>query len=221
MIGVFSCAFLDTYHIEKMRTIILSAAIFLLACNISFAADEGYGPFDYTNPQHFHDKLPVVEKYHWNSDVAGLRRGVRGAFPMSDISYILRVFPNHHPALDAMGRLWRRHMDLGEIPMNAQPDQPPEYWFNRAATFAPQDPIPRLLFGIHLQKSGRENAALEQLEIAEALAPDSAEVHYALGLAYFDLEKFDKSSIHAERAYALGYPLPGLRDKLLAAGVWN
>ena len=52
----------------------------------------------------------------------------------------------------------------------------------------------------------------------EATGGDSPEIHYFLGLAYLNLKDLDLASEHARRAYDLGYPLPGLRNKLAAAG---
>lgn len=46
----------------------------------------------------------------------------------------------------------------------------------------------------------------------------SPEIHYFLGLVYLKLDDLDDASVHAKLAYDLGYPLPGLRQKLEAAG---
>jgi tetratricopeptide (TPR) repeat protein len=47
---------------------------------------------------------------------------------------------------------------------------------------------------------------------------NSAEVQYLLGLTCADLKDYTCAVEHGRRAYALGYPLPGLRNKLKAAG---
>ena len=46
----------------------------------------------------------------------------------------------------------------------------------------------------------------------------SAELHYFLGLVLVDLKNYPEARVSAVRAYALGYPLPGLREKLARAG---
>jgi hypothetical protein len=46
----------------------------------------------------------------------------------------------------------------------------------------------------------------------------STEIHYFLGLVLIDLHDYDEAQKHAIEAYALGHPLPGLKDKLAAAG---
>jgi hypothetical protein len=53
------------------------------------------------------------------------------------------------------------------------------------------------------------------------LMPDSAEAHYNLGLLYVRSGEYAEARTHAGRAYALGYPLPGLRDQLDRAGQWR
>jgi tetratricopeptide (TPR) repeat protein len=46
----------------------------------------------------------------------------------------------------------------------------------------------------------------------------SAELQYALGLSYFQRKEFEKARDAARKAYQLGYPLPGLRDRLKKSG---
>ena len=42
-----------------------------------------------------------------------------------------------------------------------------------------------------------------------------------MGLLYTDLKRYDDALRHAHRAYALGFPLPGLQRKLARAGKWR
>lgn len=49
---------------------------------------------------------------------------------------------------------------------------------------------------------------------------ESAEIQYYLGLIYLQSGDQDAALKHALKAYELGYPLPGLRDKLTALGKW-
>ena len=94
-------------------------------------------------------------------------------------------------------------------------------WFDRAERFRPDDGTVKMLHGIYLIRKGKAQAAAEKLEQASALAGDNANITYNLGLAYFDLKQYDKSLASAHAAYALGFPLPGLRDKLKRAGKWS
>jgi Flp pilus assembly protein TadD len=126
-----------------------------------------------------------------------------------------------------MAKLWRRHLKMGALPQDvtikgAETRKFPtaETYFERAMRFAPDDGTVRLVYGIHLHKLGKLDQALELYEEAEKLQPNSAEVHYNLGLLYVAKENYRLAKIHAQRAYQLGHPLPGLRNKLVAAGVW-
>jgi tetratricopeptide (TPR) repeat protein len=184
-------------------------------------AVSAYGPYDYTNPEHVQDKLPIVEKNHFTPDVELLRRGKSSEFIVQDLAYTIRAFPNHHRALNSMARLWEQYIQKGQIPPGANPNQTPEYWFERARQFAPHDGVVPLLYGIHLHRLGKLDEALVRYKESEKLLPDSAEVHYNLGLLYVAKKEYGLAKRHARKAYELGYPLPGLRNKLIAVGVWT
>ncbi len=52
----------------------------------------------------------------------------------------------------------------------------------------------------------------------EATGGASAELTYNLGLVLFELGEVDDAETYAVQAYELGYPLPGLRNKLRKVG---
>jgi tetratricopeptide (TPR) repeat protein len=65
----------------------------------------------------------------------------------------------------------------------------------------------------------RYGDALKVLEKADQVSDGkSAEIPYFLGLVLFDLKRYDEARENARRAYSLGYPLPGLANKLARAG---
>ncbi|MBK8750852.1 MAG: hypothetical protein IPL99_04020 [Candidatus Competibacteraceae bacterium] len=43
---------------------------------------------------------------------------------------------------------------------------------------------------------------------------------FGMGLLYFDLKQYGLAKQYAQKAYQLGYPLPGLRKKLASVGQW-
>lgn len=71
-----------------------------------------------------------------------------------------------------------------------------------------------------LLEDKHEYEAARDILLAGNKATDgnSPEIHYFLGLVYLKLKNLDEASIHAKRAYELGYPLQGLRRQLEAAG---
>jgi tetratricopeptide (TPR) repeat protein len=180
--------------------------------------DNAYGPYDYSNPQHRAELLPIVEGAHFDQNVRNLKGAVyrnKGDERVpGDIDYTLRAFPNHHVALDAMGRYFLLHrnesLTVGRYT--------PECWFERAMRFKPDDGVVRVVYGIFLYRQGKLQPALEMYKQALELAPESAEAHYNIGLLYLDLGQLDLATSHASRAYELGFPLPGLRRKLASVG---
>jgi Flp pilus assembly protein TadD len=95
-------------------------------------------------------------------------------------------------------------------------------WLDRAVRFAPDDGQVRMLLGVYLLRAGQKEEAVKELESArELVSVDDPNLHYNLGLAYFDLGRFDQSLFHAHKAYELGFPLPGLKNKLVRANRWR
>jgi hypothetical protein len=181
----------------------------------------GYGPFDYTNLQHFRDRLPVVENNHFNADVDNLTGTMAGGLIGAHLLYTIRSFPNHHRALVSVTKLWAEYGTATRPPPGVAPDQTPDFLYRRAISFAPTDGMVRLLYGIYLLDVGREEEAIERFDQAAALAPDNVDINYNLGLMYLRVNEREKADIHASTAYEQGYPLPGLRNKMIAAGIWS
>ncbi len=176
-----------------------------------------YGPFDYTNPEDFRKKLPIVEQYHFTSDVENLVAGNTGDLPGGDLSYTLSAFPNHHRALAAMAKLAIRE----------KTNRPPkskytmECWFDRAIEWRPNDGTVRMIFGNYLSHVKRRNEALQQYLKAEELLKNNTNLFYNMGLLHFNMKDYDKSLEYAKKAYSRGFPLPGLRNMLVKAGKWK
>jgi len=169
--------------------------------------------YDYTNPEHRARFLNVVEVHHFTQDVRELRRGSTSRVA-NDLEYVLNWFPNHHPALDAFARLAIR--EGRTRPVGAQTDI--ECRFKWAVDVKPDDAMVRVIQGLYYLRLGRNQDARDYLQMAADLQPDHAEVHYNLGLVLFRLEDYESARTHAEQAYALGYPLPGLKNMLEGAG---
>jgi len=209
-------------HAERsvMNAVIVAVAL-LLATFTSAAADfedcgdlaNAYGPFDYRTSK---DKLLIVDGTRFTRDVEALRRGNTGPLG-ADIDYTLRASPNHHRALIAMANLGRN--------LNTEQPQGAKYtvacYFDRAIRFAGDDGVVRLIYGTYLSRAGKLQDARQQLELGLTLEPANANIHYNLGLLYFDLKDYPKARLHAQRAYELGFQLPGLKRKLEEARQWE
>jgi len=176
--------------------------------------ENAYGPFDYRTQR---DKLKIVEEAHFLPFVENLTRGNTSSGPGGDIDYTLRASPNHHRALMAMMNLARK--EKKDQPWGAQYSI--TCYFDRAQRFAPDDGMVKALLGIYLLRQGDRSKAVEKLEEAAKLNPGDGNVQYNLGLAYVQIGSYDKALESAHRAYAAGFPLPGLREKLKRAGKWR
>lgn len=170
---------------------------------------------DYTNADD-RQGLAVVEQFHFTPQVERLIRGNTDSLG-GDIGYTLEHFPNHHRALAAMARLALR--DKTSQPHGAK--YTIECYFDRALRFKPNDARVHALFGGYLLSLKQTEPALEQLRTAATLAPDNAVNHYNLGLLYLQRKDYPAARAAAQKAYALGFPLPALKNKLIAAGQWQ
>lgn len=216
-----------TYKWDSMKTLsgIVLFIILVVANNLqaenSYCGElkppGQYGPYDYTDPTHRKENLSIVERHHFTPNVKNLIKGESSSLG-GDIDYTLRAFPNHHQALVAMGKLFLR--EKTERPRKAEFTI--ECYFDRAIRFKPGDGIVRMLYGNYLLKlGGRSDDVLEQYHEAIRLQPENANINYNLGLLYLKKKDYELAIVHAKQAYELGFPLPGLRNKLMKTGKWD
>ena len=177
--------------------------------------NNAYGPWDYSDAAQREQRLPIVEQYHFNSDVETLKAGESGNLAL-DLDYTLRAFPNHPRALWAMARLQLRDgYPAGSHYYSA------ECYFERALRWRPADPAVWLVYGMYLQRKKDVDGALQKYQRALELQPGNLEAHYNIGLAYAERGDYEQAKQHAKIAYDGGYPLPGLRHILEKSGHWN
>jgi tetratricopeptide (TPR) repeat protein len=170
----------------------------------------GYGPYDYR--ERSSGKLEIVEQHHFNKDV---ENGIRGQSSVlgDDLNYTLVAIPNHHRALATIANVTIR---LKTLQLEGA-KYPTECYFERAIRFAPNDGVVRATYGNYLNSRGQSDKALAMFETAIELEPDNATINYNVGLLYLKAKNYDKAAEYADKAYALGFPLPGLKNQLAAA----
>lgn len=171
-----------------------------------------FGPFDYRDPVSRKEHLDVVERRHFTSDVESLKRGSTGKV-IGDLDYTLRAWPNHPRALAAVGR----YSILGYRDWSNPEVKSAECYFERAIAFRPDDETVRMLYANYLLKRGNREAARSQYEEALRISPNAVEVNYNAGLFFIGEGDLERAKKHAKIAYEGGYPLPGLRNRILAA----
>lgn len=182
-----------------------------LAQTENWVSAEPHDPQDYYNPAPgARELLHNVEKYHLNQGITAMREG-KSYSAWQHFDFILRYFPNHPRGLQLMNEL------------TTQIKSPPkgQIYFDRALRLFPNTASNYAVYGIFLHKQGKLDLAIDQYKKAVELSPESASYNYNLGLAYFEKNQLPLSNESAQKAYALGYPLPGLRNKLTKAGAWK
>lgn len=205
----------------QMKALYLSVLATTLFLSGSVAAFEecgdlktgGYGPFDYWTDQ---GKLKIVEDFHFTPEVESLRKGKSG-YIGGDLDYTLRAFPNHPRALMAMIKLGEKEKTNRPIGAGFSVF----CYLDRAIRFRPEDATVRMIAATYLAKRGKHEEALKHLETAQQHGGENANLHYNIGLTYFELKRYDAALTHAHKAYRLGFQLPGLRNKLQRVGKWQ
>jgi len=135
--------------------------------------------------------------------------------------YTLLVFPNHPRALWTLSRLEKQRGPLKNYAYHNSiwvPQLTADCFFDRAFRFR-QDQSPTwMLYGMHLHSRGNLKGSKDAYRKAEELGEDSTPFHYNYGLLLADAREIDAAEAHARIAYARGYPLKGLKDRLKKLG---
>jgi TPR repeat len=189
---------------------------------------QGFGPYDFfevdepSDPKYQEGRWWEVSVLHAQPGMAAMQsepfNQIAYNRAASEFDYILRAFPTHPDILYARILLELKRMsnrDLRPYPT------PPECYLQRGAAFLPNQPHVDQLFALYLDRLGRVDEALQHYQHALALNPKSAELNYNVALTYIKKKDYERALYHAREAYAIGFPLPGLRNKLRALGVWT
>ncbi len=156
------------------------------------------------------EHLSAVERHHlqqgrdkakWDNPIYAWR----------DVEFMLRHFPNHPDALMLAIDLSFKSKDMRHA----------QELFEKAVIFDPKPAAPWVIYGLFFHRHGKLDDAIIRYQEALKRDPDMVEAYYNLGLAYFKLKQYEQANQAAQRAYALGYPLLGLRKKLEKIGEWQ
>ena len=188
--------------------------------------EASFGPFDYRPDKYVYEttygshkaRVNIVERAHFTIETEMLvsRKSGLVVSTGADLSYTLKVFPNHHKAL----------MTLIALSEKEKVDKPRDSiytvdcWFRRAAAWQPDDNVVKMIYSTYLDKTNRRSEAEAQLETAARQAGDNVFTHHNLGLVYFDMKMYDKALFHANRTYSLGMTIPTLKEQLKSVGKW-
>lgn len=158
-------------------------------------------------------------RYHQSFHIEPARKQIRSGGNLSwdvmnNLHFVLHKVPNDPRALalliewDAAGGKDKRYAAPG-------------CYFAWARQFAPGDTTVWTYGGVYFYQNKDTDRAMQWWSRAVAIDPSHPEANYNLGLLLFDMGRYDEARTRAWAAYAAGYPLPGLREKLFRVGEWQ
>lgn len=191
-------------YIARQTTFIL---LFLIGMGLAQAS--AGEPYNYYVPAP--DRLlENVEKYHLQQGIDKIKKG-QFEYAWSEFAFMLHYFPNHPIALQ----------HISTLSIQIEKNTRAQKYFDRAIKLYPQEAATYALYGIFMHKIENYAAATTQYQQAIKLDNAPAEYHYNLGLSYLALQQYDNAHASAQLAYDLGYPLAGLKNQLVAKGIWK
>lgn len=205
---------------KTIRPIVLSLLMAITglgnAANFCGELESSFTLLDYRERAAHAYVFGLIEQEHFTSDV---ENGIKGksSWVGNDLDYTLRAIPNHHRALATVARLAARL----KVPQVPHMGRPVECYFVLGSRMAPDDGGVLAEYGNYLHAIGKTDKAFQAFKEAERLEPENPTINYNLGLAYFTQKNYDKAAVYAHKAYGLGFPLPGLKQKLAAVGKWQ
>ena len=138
----------------------------------------------------------------------------------ADLAYTLDAIPNNPKALDLASRFSIKYASSPDFAKRQKPlVRSVDCYFDRAKRLTPKNPNVWSQYGVHLHRVGQYELALNNYKKAIELSPNSSEIHYFMGLTYLKMDNMSEATISARKAYELGYPLEGLKNKLKEKGV--
>lgn len=164
----------------------------------------------------------MVEGAHFTE---GVRKGLYGNAGSleSDLNYVLQKYPNHPLALMIMAKHWSGP-DFVQLQRADRKDYKwgtKECFFLHALQFAEDDPSVHLVIAIFYHQQKNYKVAGRHYLNAIKYGPNNSEAHYNLGIFYMDTNDYEKALEQAKIAMKLGYPLSGLKDRLVRENVWK
>jgi tetratricopeptide (TPR) repeat protein len=196
--------------IPLLRALVAAAAVGHVAIAAAQQGNRDYYAVDRSDREQ-RELLKNVEIHHLPLATRSIKTR-QYASALADLEFVLNFYPNHPQALVMLGELcamWRSPKCL------------PEESFARAVAVNPKVPGTYTARGIFLLREQRVKDSIASFRQALELDPDSLNAHYNIGLAYIEAKEYELANQHAQKAYALGAPVPGLREKLKRAGHWR
>ncbi len=135
---------------------------------------------------------------------------------IADLSYFTARIPPDSPVMaKALYSLAQAYNGLGDKASAINT-------LNQAVQEHPEVAASHIALALYLRDNKDLPGALKALEYGVQVAGEhSAELNYDLALVLIESNQSQEAVKYAHKAYDLGYPLPGLRNKLAHLGLWT
>jgi tetratricopeptide (TPR) repeat protein len=136
---------------------------------------------------------------------------------LSDLNYVAERIPHSSPVIAKVNfSLAEAYNGLGDRTTALD-------LLKESVETNPENPASHIALGLFLRANKDLPGARNAFEHGiEAVGEDaSAELNYDLALVLLELKENERAAKFARKAYELGYPLPGLRNKLIRMGLWE
>lgn len=163
--------------------------------------------------------------HHWCAGMVWLSRARLETNPalrdfklneaMREVKFTLEGLPEDSPVMPAL------LVTLGSVCQEQRNDSCALEKFSAAIAARPSDPLPYSALALLHRKRKEMDLARDILMRGDkASQGQSAELKYNLGLVLLEMGDVNGALEQAHLAYAGGYPLPGLKNKLKRLGRW-
>ena len=187
----------------------------LLDCTISRNGTENLSDYRLKDStQALQWSVADIKNNHLDPAMRRMSAGDYSRSVIADLDFMLRGWPNHAPALEALVRYdlsGGKRYEFKSV----------ECYFSLAKSFASDDIVVRLQEGYYYWRKKQWKPAESAYREALRIDPQSPDANYNLGLLFAERGDYRASMAHAAVAYRQGYPLMGLRRKLEKLGAWQ
>jgi tetratricopeptide (TPR) repeat protein len=172
------------------------------------------GPETFLHIHHYCAGAAYLQRAKFTSDPQQIPFFLQSA--LTEATYTFERIPASSPAYSTIA------VTLSQIMrMRKQPDQGAEY-LDRALAAQPHDARAYVGLALLQRDMKKLEAARDTLLRGDAAVEGkSVEIQYNLGLVLLEMGELDRAYEYASQAYAAGYPLTGLKDRLKKAGAWK
>lgn len=197
---------------KHRKAILAVSRLVLLFAFSTTIHGEAVTPSDYYGNEYGKRLIKDVEEHHIGPGIQRMNgKPHMWIYALQDFDFVLAYYPNHPQGLKLKA----------EVAMKMGKPQLAEESFQKAIRLYPHTTGTYILYAIFLQQNGKLEAAEANYKKALDSEPASVNAHYNLGLLYFDKKQYELANAHAQQAYAMGHPLPGLRKKLESINAWK